>query len=397
MHMRIIGVNIAYMRLFIIMKSYFIERFEKNGFEALITELASVGAALSWDMLPEKFTLSEDGLLINFSRFEFKALKDAIVSNRLFDYPNVMDVIFSAVPLKQYIEHQQEEILSLDKEAGFFYEQFPLQDVQFCKFIKDSADYNYENLLPDLVLEGHRKFVIAERHNQYAAKKFILDNISYLREIGAVFVFESLIKESLESEIAACIENKSFSIKLKSMTPTWPKSDMHQDILEFAADGKHKMLEALCVNGIAIVAGETEASYSVEEGKVGIRLRVCNYTMVKNADEFLKKNHYSPDSIVFYFAGALHAKTEEDWDALGIADLTGATTLYLHDNYSPNAQSSIKMDHDNNAVIIKRNIADLQAKTLEQAGNKSALLKKSIGKFTNLVLADMNAPNRSVG
>lgn len=342
------------------MKKYVVKNFEVEQFERLIKDIEEVEIVLEMPGLKEGLIFDSQlkNLYIDLPASTIKYMKK-IIFEELWPKGELCDnslgeVLMGARPTKDYTQELQDQVRLLKEETVPFYAR--ARGCAYPALTLEVQQLHYSTILQTLIGAGHKRFVLAEgSHAFYAPKKFIMDNIDFLKEINAVVVIENFVSEAAQVEMNRCVEKKHYSAALRHMTPSFTKLEMHQEIRDVAADAKYQMMQMLCANGIAIVAGDNETSQSLPANQD--RLIVGNYIMIKNTDTFIQAGNHGKEPVILYFTGSSHAVTTHD--VAGVSELTGAVVLELHDEYAKNKPSSITLSKHPMSVVIKRNIADL--------------------------------------
>ena len=340
------------------MFKFLINNIEPEAAEALKKDLRELLTILGLNTLEDRFVFQTDErrIVINLTPSLYKAIKGIVYDffNQGILQSNTFAMEFIAAEAAEDNQALIANMLeTLNESARTFYDTRQLTTTTLTC---EPGQLNYETILPYIFSQGIRSIIVAEgSHDYFAPKKFLLDNIDWLKQNQAVVVLENFTTETSQPEMDSCIAGKSYSALLRHLTPSIGKSSMHDSGREFHG-GKFKMMEALCENGIALVAGDTEASNTLPANKE--RLILGNYTMVQNCLNFVTAHPALSNPFIVYFTGAAHAYTK---DAVkGICELTGGTVLELNDEYRPSKPSTLKLG-GNGRIEIRRNLEDLRS------------------------------------
>ncbi len=325
-------------------------------FENLRRDLGELLIVLGLPILEDKFLFDEKNkrIVIDLAPSMYKAIKNIIYD--FFSQSLLLENTFAMKFTAAQAATENQEIIkmqlqSLRTAATDYYIEPKLS----ATCLSDTTQLDYQSILPLILSQGIKAVIIAEgSHDYYAPKKFILDNIAWLRQNQAIVVLENFVAETCQLEMDSCVAKRSYSALLRHMTPSMGKTSMHHSAQEFYGK-KFEMMQVLCENGIPLVAGDTEASNSL--GATPERLSLGNFTMVQNTIIFLQAHTALTNPFIIYFTGLAHARTKGGTP--GVAELTNAITLELHDEYNSTKASAIEITTKGN-IRIKRNLDDLK-------------------------------------
>lgn len=332
------------------------------------------GVGLSSPSLPASLPFTRRTAISTENLYSYHELKDILhtIPNLRFEFDDEKKSFYfenygeEIVPLSDNFDHLSDFFYSAGykhifthdnpfsnalSQKGFYYSAGPLVEtnqllVKADAFFKEVEDKRpvvipgtSEDLIDHLFNQCHSSgLIVGEQHEHSSPKKFIIDNLDRLKQVGVTTLFiEHLFHETMQPLLEAT--------KAPPLLDSYLKHLDREAGLKQGQPGFHQLVTAAKAAGIRVVAIDNRDAYKanisnsgigamVDEARNGDRYKTMNYV----ACSIIEKEKGNGKFIAL--VGNAHSTTCEK--VLGLSEILGCPTILVEDAHTDSIQWNVK-------------------------------------------------------
>ncbi|MDX2165007.1 MAG: membrane-targeted effector domain-containing toxin, partial [Gammaproteobacteria bacterium] len=205
-----------------------------------------------------------------------------------------------------------------------------------------------EDAFIENLFTAHRGFVIGEIHEHSSPKRFLIEHMKKLAELGVTRIYMEHLLDRHQSLLDEKTLPQELALYLTDLDKGHDVKDYHEGNDEWAGTFLN-VVKAAKKHGIQIIAIDSEATYAIggaksysdlldEDSDTVMRYQLMNTAMLERFQQYDDKGKY------LVFVGSGHASTSRN--VTGVSELLGCPSVIIHDKDEENAAAILKSDVD---------------------------------------------------